>query len=67
MMVLHMLRKGKGTYSGFPPRFCFDGQEPTHRRKPLEEFEEQWDHPLWTADFTRGKWQSRPPLGIIGG
>ncbi len=119
----------KGIYSGFPPRFYFDGQTPAHRHKPLEDFAAEWDHPLWKADrvinarnghggmdfledlrlieclqqgrptdydvydaaawscmvdltaksvaarskaidvpdFTRGRWQSRPPLGIIGG
>jgi predicted dehydrogenase len=37
----------KGIYAGFPPRFYFDGQEPSHRYKPLADFAETWDHPLW--------------------
>jgi len=125
----NVFQGSKGIYSGFPPRFYFDGQKPAHRYKPLEEFAAEWDHPLWKADrvtnaknghggmdfledlrlieclqqglptdfdvydaaawscmveltatstasrskavdvpdFTRGRWKSRPPLGIIGG
>ena len=125
----NLFQGSKGIYSGFPPRFYFDGQTPEHRYKPLDDFAAEWDHPLWKADrvvnaknghggmdfledlrlieclqqglptdfdvydaaawscmvelteasltarskavdvpdFTRGKWQSRPPLGIIGG
>jgi hypothetical protein len=125
----NLFQGSKGIYSGFPPRFYFDGQEPAHRYKPLEDFTGEWDHPLWKADrvrnaknghggmdfledlrlmeclqqglptdfdvydaaawssmveltgasaaarskpvdvpdFTRGQWQSRPPLGVIGG
>lgn len=117
----------KGIYSGFPPRFYFDGQEPSHRYKPLTDFATQWEHPLWkrvgadasnrghggmdfiedvrlieclragtptdfdvydaaswsciseltgksaasrsrpvdVPDFTRGRWKTRPPLGIV--
>jgi hypothetical protein len=125
----NVFQGSKGIYMGFPPRFYVDGQEPSHRYKPLAEFATEWDHPLWKADrvvnakhghggmdfledlrlieclrqgtptdfdvydaaawsamveltgrsagsrskpvdipdFTRGKWKSRPPLGIIGG
>ena len=125
----NVFQGSKGIYMGFPPRFYFDGQEPSHRYKPLEDFAAQWEHPLWRADrvvnakhghggmdfledlrlieclqqgspldldvydaaswscmveltaksaasrsrpidvpdFTRGRWRSRPPLGIIGG
>lgn len=125
----NVFQGSKGIYSGFPPRFYFDGQTPAHRYKPLEEFATEWDHPLWKADrvinaknghggmdfledlrlmeclqqglptdydvydaaawssmveltatstasrskavdvpdFTRGRWKTRPPLGIIGG
>ena len=125
----NVFQGSKGIYSGFPPRFYFDGQKPAHRYTPLEEFAAQWDHPLWKADrvihaknghggmdfledlrlmeclqqgvptdcdvydaaawssmveltatsnasrskavdvpdFTRGRWKSRPSLGIIGG
>lgn len=125
----NLFQGSKGIYMGFPPRFYVDGQEPSHRYKPLAEFAAEWDHPLWKADrvvnakhghggmdfledlrlieclrqgtptdfdvydaaawsvmveltgksagsrskpidipdFTRGKWRSRPPLGIIGG
>ncbi len=125
----NVFQGSKGIYSGFPPRFYFDGQKPAHRYAPLEDFAAQWDHPLWKADrvinaknghggmdfledlrlmeclqqglptdydvydaaawscmveltatstasrskavdvpdFTRGRWKSRPPLGIIGG
>ncbi len=125
----NVFQGSKGIYSGFPPRFYFDGQTPAHRYKSLEEFDADWDHPLWKADrvknaknghggmdfledlrlieclqqgvatdydvydaaawscmveltrnsvasrskavdvpdFTRGRWRSRPPLGIIEG
>ena len=125
----NVFQGSKGIYSGFPPRFYFDGQMPAHRYQPLEDFAAEWDHPLWkqdrvknasngeggmdfledlrlmtclqqglptdydvydaaawssmveltatsnasrskavdVPDFTRGRWQSRPPLGIIGG
>jgi hypothetical protein len=125
----NLFQGSKGIYSGFPPRFYFDGQTPAHRYKPLDDFAAEWDHPLWKADrvinaknghggmdfledlrlmeclqqglptdydvydaaawscmveltgasaasrskavdvpdFTRGRWKSRPPLGIIGG
>jgi hypothetical protein len=125
----NVFQGSKGIYMGFPPRFYVDGQEPSHRYKPLAEFAAEWDHPLWKADrvvnakhghggmdfledlrlieclrhgtptdfdvydaaawsamveltgksagsrskavdipdFTRGKWRSRPPLGIVGG
>ncbi len=125
----NVFQGSKGIYMGFPPRFYFDGQEPSHRYQPLAEFAALWDHPLWKADrvvnakhghggmdfledlrlieclqqgaptdfdvydaaswscmveltaksvasrsralevpdFTRGKWKSRPPLGIVGG
>ena len=125
----NVFQGSKGIYSGFPPRFYFDGQQPAHRYKPLDDFAAQWDHPLWKADrvinakhghggmdfledlrlveclqqglptdfdvydaaswscmveltarsaasrskpvdipdFTRGRWKSRAPLGIIGG
>jgi len=46
----NVFQGSKGIYSGFPPRFYFDGQRPAHRYRPLEEFVEEWDHPLWTAD-----------------
>jgi hypothetical protein len=125
----NVFQGSKGIYSGFPPRFYFDGQTPAHRYKPLDEFAAAWDHPLWKADrvinakhghggmdfledlrlveclqqglptdfdvydaaawscmveltahstasrskpvdvpdFTRGRWKTRPPLGVIGG
>ena len=125
----NVFQGSKGIYSGFPPRFYFNGQTPAHRYKLLEEFATEWDHPLWKADrvinaknghggmdfledlrlmeclqqglptdydvydaaawssmveltatstasrskavdvpdFTRGRWKTRPPLGIIGG
>ncbi len=46
----NVFQGSKGIYSGFPPRFYFDGQEPAHRYKPLEDFAAEWDHPLWKAD-----------------
>ncbi len=125
----NVFQGSKGIYSGFPPRFYFDGQTPPHRHRPLEDFAAEWDHPLWKTDrvknasngeggmdfledlrlveclqqgqptdfdiydaaawscmvdltaksvaarskavdvpdFTRGRWKSRPPLGIVGG
>ena len=46
----NVFQGSKGIYSGFPSRFYFDGQTPSHRYKPLEEFATEWDHPLWKAD-----------------
>ena len=46
----NVFQGSKGIYSGFPPRFYFDGQTPAHRYKPLEDFAAEWDHPLWKAD-----------------
>ncbi|HQZ17280.1 MAG TPA: Gfo/Idh/MocA family oxidoreductase, partial [Vicinamibacteria bacterium] len=46
----NVFQGSKGIYSGFPPRFYFDGQQPAHRYKPLDDFAAQWDHPLWKAD-----------------
>lgn len=46
----NLFQGSKGIYTGFPPRFYFDGQEPSHRYKPLSEFAAEWDHPLWKAD-----------------
>ncbi len=46
----NLFQGSKGIYSGFPPRFYFDGQKPEHRYRPLEEFAAEWDHPLWKAD-----------------
>ncbi|MBX7187836.1 MAG: Gfo/Idh/MocA family oxidoreductase [Vicinamibacteria bacterium] len=46
----NVFQGSKGIYSGFPPRFYFDGQKPAHRYKALEEFAAEWDHPLWKAD-----------------
>ena len=46
----NVFQGSKGIYMGFPPRFYFDGQEPSHRYKPLADFAEQWEHPLWKAD-----------------
>jgi hypothetical protein len=46
----NVFQGSKGIYTGFPPRFYFDGQKPEHRYQPLEDFAAQWDHPLWKAD-----------------
>jgi hypothetical protein len=46
----NVFQGSKGIYSGFPPRFYFDGQRPAHRYKSIDEFAALWDHPLWKDD-----------------
>ncbi|MBD3378786.1 alpha-N-acetylgalactosaminidase [candidate division KSB1 bacterium] len=124
---INMVQGTKGLAQGWPNRLHIEGKSPAHEWEPMEDYYEQYDHPLWTAiaergagrghggmdyiedyrliqclregkpmdmdvydaaawsvvgplseesvanksrpvdfpDFTRGKWETNPPLGIV--
>jgi len=126
---INMVQGTKGIFHGYPDRIYIEGRSPEHQWEPIDQYLEEFDHPLWQAiakrsaglghggmdyiedyrliqalrtgtptdmdvydaaawsvvselseqsvanrsrpvdfpDFTRGKWQTNPPLGIVTG
>jgi hypothetical protein len=125
---IHLVQGTKGIFQGYPNRVHIEGRSPEHQWEPMENYLEEFDHPLWKAmeaaaegaghggmdfiedyrlvqsllrgepmdmdvydaaalsavielseisvanksrpvdfpDFTRGRWKTWPPVGIVG-
>lgn len=46
---INLIQGTKGIAHGYPNRIHIEGRSPQHRWEPLEDYREEFEHPLWTA------------------
>ena len=44
---INLVQGTAGTVTGYPDRIYIEGRSPEHRWQDLEEYRDEWDHPLW--------------------
>jgi predicted dehydrogenase len=46
---INLVQGTRGTVTGYPDRIYIEGRSPEHEWEELATYEEEWEHPLWSA------------------
>jgi predicted dehydrogenase len=55
----------KGIVTGYPDRVYIEGRSPEHQWEPIENYWEEFDHPLWKAIASRGEGRGHGGMDYI--
>ncbi|MBN2089250.1 Gfo/Idh/MocA family oxidoreductase [candidate division KSB1 bacterium] len=55
----------KGIVTGYPDRVYIEGRSPAHQWEPIENYWEEFDHPLWKAIASRGEGRGHGGMDYI--
>lgn len=52
---INLVQGTRGIFSGYPDRVHVEGRSPGHEWEPLENYREQYEHPLWRAEGEKAR------------
>jgi hypothetical protein len=52
---INLVQGTRGLHQGYPNRIHIEGRSPAHRWEPLENYFEEYEHPLWRELVTQAK------------
>ncbi|HNQ22188.1 MAG TPA: Gfo/Idh/MocA family oxidoreductase [Phycisphaerae bacterium] len=50
---IHMLQGTRGLKLGYPDRIHIEGRSPAHEWEPLDNYKDEFEHPLWKSESVR--------------
>ncbi|MFC1730145.1 Gfo/Idh/MocA family protein [candidate division KSB1 bacterium] len=52
---INLIQGTRGIAQGYPDRIYIEGRSPSHQWEPLEDYREEFEHPLWSSQGERAR------------